>query len=436
MESSISENLSTLEKLPVELIQQVFFLALEINMPRASRHLQQVLSTEPIFRALIAFAYFDDDGGSPVETKHFLPAEYRTLNSMEKVRLQQGILSCRWCTYYRIKSSLPTLTRLVIAQAWHQEHALAESLSAGLDGIQEVALKVANQAIHALAVLPSFEDEVELEKHYFSRTIIEDLGSNGIPFASRNYSDTPLTRIVTWTSSLDDNGVIHKTTDRSLSALAVRHIPNWLLRSKPWTIERLQFLQVLRQGYTFVQDDLIMAISAGAVIEGMKNAIQERHIAALKTLLEIHNSFFKSGAWTFQSMVGPQLTAPSHHPLPVDLFHLALQQRDMASELLSLLLRAGIDSLPKDDEKATAWAVRESSHGNALASWLLSHMEGTSDYGLPRRGHLFVDGCLSWRARARGDFPFPESSFADELGYIKGTTITPAGVNDQVCGND
>lgn len=436
MEKSTTDNLSTLEKLPLELIQQIFFYALEINMPRASKHLQQALSTEPIFNALVTFAYFDDDGVSPVEAKHFLPATYRTLDSTEKVWLQKGILSCRWCTYRRIRTCLPTLTRLVVVQAWHQEYASAESHQQGIDATQEPPLEVANETIRALAVLPKLTNGLELEQHFLARTTIEELGSNHTPLShmQRQPFETLLPRIVTWTSSLDDNGVVHKTTDRSLSTLAVRHIPKWLLCNTPWTDEQVEFLQLLRQGYTFVQDDLIMAISANAVFEGMKNAIQESHIVALKTLLEIHNALFKSGAWTFQTMLGPQLTPPTHHPLPVDLFHLALQQDSSSSELLSLLLRADIGSLPRDDEKVTAWAVHESSHGNALAVWLLKHMEGTSNYGLPRRGHLFVDGCLSWRARARGDLPFPETSFADELGYIRGTTITPAGLDGKVCG--
>ena len=59
--------LSPLEALPVELIQQIFFHALEVNMPRASSHIASVLSDPSIYSALILFAYFDSDDESPVE---------------------------------------------------------------------------------------------------------------------------------------------------------------------------------------------------------------------------------------------------------------------------------------------------------------------------------------------------------------------------------
>lgn len=431
---SESDKLSMLEKLPVELIQQVFFHALEVNMPRASNYLRQVLSTEQIFNSLVTFAYFDDDGESPVEAKHFLPAEYRMMNCEEKVRLQQNMFTCRWCTYERIKTCLPSLSRLVIVQAWHRERSLDESHGQGTDVVHETTMMVPNEAIRGLATLPSLDEKAKLEQHFLARITVEDLGSSD--FSLQHDERAYLPRIITWTSSLDKQGVIHKSTDRSLTTLAARHIPDWLLRSTPWTDEQLRLLQLLRQGYTFIQDDHVMSISAKAVFDGMRNAILESNIAALTTLLEMHNVFFKSGAWTFQQMMTTSLTPPSHHPLPIELFHLAAEQDNRATQMISLLLRAGIDSLPEDDEVITAWAVHGSQQGNVLASWLLKHMEGTADYGLPRRGHLFVDGCLSWRARARGNFPFPETSFATELGYIAGTPIVPASMDGGICGSD
>lgn len=428
------DRLSTLERLPVELIQQIFFHALEVNLPRASNYLRQVLSTEQIFNSLVVFAYFDDDGESPVEAKHFLPADYRMLSCGEKIRLQQSIFTCRWCNFDRIKICLPSLSRLVMVQAWHKERVLDESHDQGNIGTHENTIIVPNEAIRELAALPSLDEEAKLEQHYLARTTTEDLGSS-IPALQHDEAAAYLPRIITWTSSLDAQGIVHKSTDRSLTILAARHIPDWLLLNTPWTGEQLHLLQLLRQGYTFIQDDHIMDISAKAMFEGMRNAILASNIAALATLLEMHNVFFKSGAWGFQHMMAVQLTPASHHPLPLDLFHLAARQDVRATQMISLLLRAGIDSLPADDRVITAWAVHGSQQGNSLASWLLKHMEGAANYGLPRRGHLFVDGCLSWRARAYDNFPFPRTSFAAELGYIAGTAIVPAGLNGSVCGS-
>lgn len=426
--------MSMLERLPVELIQQIFFHALEVNMPRASRYLRQVLSTDAIFKSLVLFAYFDSDGVSPVETKHFLPGEYRVLTCMEKVRLQESIFSCRWCTYERIVSCLPSLSRLGMVQAWHREKLQDESHP--LDTIvNDKSFIVAVDLMRDLASLPGLEDEAKLEQHFLARASITNLGSSeGLPRHPSSGAWMP--RIITWKSLSDDKGDIHKCTDRSISVLAARHIPRKLLVDGQLVGNKLALLQLLRQGYTFIQDDHVMSVSANAMFDGMRAAIQERNVVGLKTLLELHNVLFKSGAWTFQIMMSQSLTPPTHHPLPLDLFHQAVKQDGDSSELLSLLLRAGIDVLPHDDEVVTAWAVYKSRENDPLAQWLLKHMEGNASYGLPRRGHLFVDGCLSWRVRARGDFPFPETSFATELGYLAGTPIVPAGIDGKPCGMD
>ena len=422
------DKLCPLEKLPVELIQQIFFYALEVNLPRASLHLQQVLSNEAIFDALIVFAYFDDDGINPVEKKHFLPAQYRLLSLEEKVRLQQSIFTCRWCTYARIESCLPALTRAAIVQAWHAEHAQDESC--GINDALSSPLIVANGSTRELAPLPGLDEHEKLDEHFLAHISLRELGSS----ESRRWpNSTRCPRIVTWSSALDEHAVVHKSTDRTVSVFAARHIPSWLLRRTPWTADQVSLLQLLRQGYTFIENDHVMSISAPAVFEGMRNAIREGHLIALKTLLDMHNVFFRSGAVTFYSMMNTQYTPLSQHPLPLDLFHLAVRQHNKATDVLLLLLRAGIDSVSKDDNIITSWAVHESRLQNELATWLLQHMEGTN-YGLPRRAHLFVDGALSWRARVT--FRFPETTFATELGYIAGRPIVPAGLNDSICGNE
>lgn len=428
-----TEKLSSLEKLPVELLQHIFFFALEPNLPRASLRLRQVLSDETIYIALTLLAYFDDDCSSPVEIRHFLPAQYRRLSCDEKVQLQKSICTCHWFTYERLTSCLPALARLCIVQAWHSEHDEDESFRKSDTSTKPTTPFVANTAVRPLALLPDLHDEVQLLRHYMARITVEHLSGSRSTTEALD-GDFFYPRINTWRTTIDNKGELHKGLDRSVSTLGTRHIPNWLLCTSTWTAERLALLQLLRQGYTFIQDDHVMDISAKAVFQGMRNAIETTNVDALKTLLELHSAFFKSGAWTFQNMISVQLTPPTSHPLPLDLFHLAIRQKDTATQLLKLLLRAGIDVLPHDDEQVTGWAVHESEDGNDLAVWLLKHMEATSNYGLTRRGHLFVDGALSWRAR--GNFPFPSTSFATELSYLPGTPIVPSGLDGKFCGTD
>lgn len=424
-----AEKLSSLEKLPVELLQHIFFFSLEVNLPRASLALRQVLSGEATYNSMILFAYFDDDLANPVETKHFLPAQYRRLTAEDKAHLQRSICTCRWFTYERLKSCLPTLARLQIVQAYYPEHDEDESLRSSTDNAASPF--VANTALRPIATLPEIHEEQKLLQHYMARITFRQLsGSSPAPPTLNGESFTA--RIKTWRTTIDQKGELHKGIDRSVSILATRHIPDWLLHTSATSEESLALLQLLRQGYTFIQDGHIMEISVRAVFEGMRKAIDMENVVALKTLLELHSTFFESGAWTFQNMMSVQLTPPTHFPLPLDLFHLAVERQNASTELLSLLLRAGIDALPLDDERVTGWAVHESQKGNELAQWLLKHMEDTTNYGLTRRGHLFSHGALSWRAR--GTFPFPTTSFAEELEYLLGTPIVPSGLDGRVCG--
>ena len=52
---------SELERLPVELIQQIFLHSLELNLPRASTSLARSLSKESIYSSLLLLAFFDDE---------------------------------------------------------------------------------------------------------------------------------------------------------------------------------------------------------------------------------------------------------------------------------------------------------------------------------------------------------------------------------------
>lgn len=443
MEQSPVDNLSHLERLPVELIQEIFFYALEINMTYASRYLWRVLSTQPILQALTILAYFDDDGQSPVETRYFLPAEYRLLSLEEKVHLQQMVLAQSWCNRQHLAVCRVKLARLVMAQAWHREDALEKEIHQAASAGQNLTINVENEWHRLFAALPEKEDESELKHHFILPVWVEQTGSSRTLDMQSNFYEQRLLRIVTWTYTSHNDGTYLKHTNGDLSIMAVRHIPSWLLRSRPWTLERLNLLQLLRQSFIVLPDDFVMSISAKAVFDGITNALEERNVLALTILLEIHSSFFKAAAWNFRRMMGVQLTPPSHHPLPLELFHLAIKQGDSAADLLWLLLRAGIDSLPRDDEPVTSWALQESTRSSAtardiaIASWLLKYMAGDWDFRLPlNRGYAFTDGALSWRVGNRENMPFSDLSFAEELSYLRGLNITPAGLNGTVCGDD
>ncbi|KAL2397953.1 hypothetical protein ABEF93_006530 [Exophiala dermatitidis] len=437
-------SLSHLETLPVELIQHIFFLSFEVNMARASPQLARVLSKPSIYKALLLFAYFDEPADKiPVETHHFLPAEYRQISLDEKMRLQRAILGCKWFTLDLFKSCMPILSRLQMVEEWHWEHqseALLDMSSEGhvlVAGSSQVPGEQA-EFLQSVAALPSLADQAGMERHFFATLEPAAVAASSYVVGSdpqhpnHQHPDAPaqsqtgqgsssqvvgpigarntLPRIMRWTCSVDTHGRLHKTPEQGISILAARVFPNHVLRGSPWTESRLELVQLLRQGMRFLARDHVLDISATALFEGMASAIRERNETALLVLLELHYATMRfhpshDPDWfpgtTPPVPKGPHRywVGPLAHPLPVELFHLAVKKHtgthvhwhsgvgdrihdhnhnhksDVSSShghgakestsaatttparLLTLLLREGIDSIPSDDKILTRWAA-------------------------------------------------------------------------------
>lgn len=410
--------LSQLEALPIELIQVIFLSSLEVNLPRASPSLAKSLSKESIYRALILFAFFDDDGKHPVDTKSFALAQYRRLDLAEKLRLQTSILNCRWCTLFRLQRTMPTLSRLAMVQAWHEEW---RRQLYGDESEPDASPITPSPVLREVAKLPGLGDVEAVQQHFLAKSS---------EWAAESEVSTPidaayLPRIRTWSSSRDAEGHTYKTVDGARGVLNARYIPDRLLQGRPWSPQAIQYLKFIRQGWRFLQNDFVLKISSTAMFGGMESAIAEHNVEALRVLLELHYAAFQDqDSNTSVTAAGRvRYTVSFSHPLPAKLFHQATQQGGKSAEIISLLLREGIDSVPRDDVVITKWAIREADSGEKVAVWLLKHMEGTQDYGLGRGGSsLFVNGNMTWR-RTEGEYPFPEISFTDELAYLKDGAI-------------
>ena len=102
MSLEVIPSMSRLESLPVELIQKIFFLSLEINLPRASITISRVLSSQTIYKWIIRLAFSSDNPGSRIGffTRDYLPDEFDffALTKAERTDLQNAVLECKWCT--------------------------------------------------------------------------------------------------------------------------------------------------------------------------------------------------------------------------------------------------------------------------------------------------------------------------------------------------
>lgn len=474
MAISTQNGLSTLESLPVELIQQIFFHAFEVNMPRASPYLAQALTKPSIYDALILFAYFDDDNEGPVESQYFRPAEYRPVPLEDKIRLQQGILGCRWFTLDLFKSRMPVLSRLQMIQAWHREYKKEQKLQADKD--VDCSNPHVPARFTAIAALPSLDDEASMNLHFLAKLeapFYHDLSGpeRWPPRRPRpaNYrlvgpveDANTLPRIMEW-RVIAEAGRLSKQPDTGTSILGARVIPDTVLRVSTWTDDRLTLVQLLRQGMRFLTSDHVLVISAAALFDGMATAIDEGNEKALLVLLELHNAAMplrpldSAGFFDSTSPHTRRWVRPFAHPLPLRLFH-QVCERDrrsgdtnksasaaglsLTARLLSLLIREGLSTIPNNDSIITRWATHTAEHPSSseedvrLARWLIRDMAGVDAYGTDGDPRLFVDGV--WSRPWRGDvadrthaYPFAEHTFTDEIGYLyEGSRTTPVRAPD------
>ncbi|RVX72160.1 hypothetical protein B0A52_04758 [Exophiala mesophila] len=414
-----SSQLSPLEALPVELIHQIFFYALETNMARASPHLAAALSKPSIYAALVAFAFFADDGIGPVDRQVFLPAQYVPLPLEDRVRLQEGILRCQWCTLRLLKASVPVISRLVQVQAWHRE-AKKWAQFPYLDEQKSVCVAKDQPLIfYEVVRLPlDPENRAVMEAHFFAKSFclpFDQLTPQRLHLESREEDtntlgdDCFILRIIEWEyEPHPDPKLGRPLIKRPVSARAVldtRCLPDHILLGRPeWTAPKLELLMLLRQSIRFLpeaQNRIHMSIDA--LFEGMASAIRTLNTEALLVLVELYFAICYNP---------PHFT----HLIPLELFHLAAQlPRLVSSEMMTLLVRASIGSIPSEDYILTSWALwNKTEH---IAVFLLHHMEGAhGDYGLAPDELLFTNGRVAQKVPFKiAGFAFDE--FTNEVPY-------------------
>ena len=338
---------SWLERLPVELIEQIFLQALEINMAKASPFLGKALSSkESIYRVLILFAFFDDDGQNPVEEKHFAPATYRLLSTEEKLRLQRGVLDSRWLTLSRLRQCRPLLLRLGVVQEWHDKrNKRLEGPKAGW-----------NEDAH--------EPQQQPPSSPFPPEDIPSL---------QEYHDAFDTAMVPTPSTPEWVEFIRPayTTRTWFNA---RYIPNRVFNPLSWhnsansgthESDAIDLLYTLSCSWLInhTQKPMLFTGSPEALFLGIETAIRERHRKALELLVCIRN-------WGAMSEF---LMEDAFPQIPERIINLGTRQGEDSGWIVPLLVRdieKGLQVL-KDDSVLTKWALEQHEEGSKFAMHLL-----------------------------------------------------------------
>lgn len=343
--------LSMLEALPVEIIEQIFLYSLNLNLPRASGVLATALSREHIYKLLIVLAFWDDPPseypGSEAIDRVFGPLEYVSLTLDQRVKLQEQVLRCQWCTMKRVQEQIPTMMILTIHRQWinagmtmepDQQAALERFMARKDDTVRvfhgkgpplkRAAQLASHPEMMRLANLPGPH---EYEMHITPNVLIE--------IRSRT-----MKTVVSW------------------PALQLQTFPPHLLRGRStgFTEEDVLFLELLRMcshNYTPVNSPLIPSttttVDRTALNEGVSNAIRNQNLEALVTLLKIDEFIFRYN--TSNQGRAPFYTIPSDHFINVTKHGRENPGQNVA--FFMALIRASAESLPAAAREIAEWTL-------------------------------------------------------------------------------
>lgn len=325
-----TKTLSRLETLPVELMEKIFLYCLEVNLPRASPYVATSLTSERIYRLLILLSFWDNDHATQLSNyeppdeilKMFRSITYKPLYTEERTGLQAAILDCRWCTQDRIKRQIPALFYLK-AQSIGWINNMEESDKVEFDKIiwEGTWATYEGGLEYELQIKPPFELNVTM------------------PFYPSPVNCRPV---------------------------SVQCFPNKLLHGKPWTDEKLSFLQFLSKAYGHNHAGYNVLFPFHTAQEGIHDAIVEQNARALRHLLRLDELFSRINNFkTHRS---------SFYQLPAEHFRTAVRHSADDPEILKLLVRGSAESIPYDDIEITEWATEAQERGDPFGKWLLDLM--------------------------------------------------------------
>lgn len=361
--------LSTLESLPVELIERIFLYALNVNFPRASVVLNAAVSSERVYRVLVLLAFWDDSaagvnvggvggGNGEVIERILRPLDYAPLDEEERGELQRTILRCRWFSVNRLLGLLPDLMSLVIQRHW---------IRAGI--------RMEDDQREALDRFLGREEDTR---------VFEGMGTD------KNRWTLSVEPLVSVTVRNEETGQqqIHRI-------LSLKEFPEKLLRGENgFSEDDSTFLETLRIGSRFNRSDQLdtggVCLPREALQQGIRAALIEKNTRALVTLLKIDEYYIRSQNANYPD--SPPYALPSDH------FRTAVQSSPTDPTLFQLLLRTSAESVPGDDSEITQWAM---DLGDSLGDWLLDLM-----LRLPQQIEAASEnpaqGCVFYMGRVNG----------------------------------
>ncbi|PLB49384.1 hypothetical protein P170DRAFT_509935 [Aspergillus steynii IBT 23096] len=310
---------SRLERLPVEIIQEIFLHSLEFNFPRVSRFISGILSNTVIYTWLIRLAFSSTNESSKrgLFTPDFLPAplDFWALSTEERRDLQTDILGCGWCTLPLIRKCQREYVEQVLRHQLHSLEFCAEDLPTLADlgrhfenpqewetggelrGKGDLILRAHDRITHQ-------EERVAIWFHY---------GAVQVRRPNRLYTHNDIFQLP------------------DCSAVCPPRMPDKLL-CPPWTETKLEFLQLFSTT-AYIDEDSSLSRSRRV----LRQLIRDRDLATFERVLQMR-------------VLAQDYKYPQHWPVPVIVFRAALKHADERDDpFIKVLVNQCWEEIPDDD---------------------------------------------------------------------------------------
>ena len=384
-------NLSTLERLPTELLQQIFLQSLNLDLPRASLLLGSALSSLHV-KILLVFKAFSS--GTGYGLKHSVELLQILHTTKEVAKLQSAILRLRWmdlaflrhCIRIFFEKTLlqlftdhkfdwketgpePTKSNVVDLVAMAYQDHLVGAAQSGMLGLQQYTWNLGGPIQLDLSL--GFRDGlIRFHVH-----------------AAGHHPILPCFGLSRW---------------RLLYCLDDCQIPDKLLHG-PWTDDKCDFLEVVTRGGAVI--DWINSTAGEIADAGLSDAVREQNQRAVEVLVQIPIRAVRPAGYldygadhihrpcdgvnyrkmpefictknSSQSSVGVR---PRTEHLMI-----AVNQPVFHKGIAKCLMTGPGSRIDKEDERIVQWALQKKISGDRHGTWLyqmLSNLEISPERGL------------------------------------------------------
>ena len=381
----VKSELSPLESLPTELLEQIFLQSLNVSLPLASSHLSTVLSSNHLKMSIMFKVFSIDSNISSLEHYDEL-SHILTVGSVDGTyraigKLQSRILACRWMTWNFLQLYLENfIVRTLLREFRARNLPWPEGLRASdpklmrWHGGAPVRESVVRDFVHEclgtgieIETPSDSHSESDINNYTIGWTINRHFWSPERGGLMLHISICPLTGELTlWRGRQD--------TTSPDAVEWIKHHWTWALRQfdtkipvkllhGPWTEEQLSFLFVLLNvgGAEFDPDNKMYRDIAK---KGLTEAIREDNCRAVHLIIE---------AWTCSRPLSMTWKEASTFRIKPDTEHLkvAVTERGCRRDIVQALLSAQSSDIDHTDTAVLEWAENQREQGDGRGQWLL-----------------------------------------------------------------